>query len=372
MASSKKYQKVALIVGAGASKGAFLSGARTPPLDSEFLATAKELFDKGGRTSNNLLISEGKEVWREFKRNLKNIGLEQKSLVDWRLETLTTYLEARANVNFENKAGRPALYRNALDRLNRVICYVLSLSGGDKTCRVHKEMINFFSPKAVISFNYDLILDQTLLGLGKLNWAASTYSKGKTVEVWTGKKRSNRTWYKKRRRSTSGVTLYKLHGSIHWQRLQRGGPYIVSGVRTFPFKDGHPMEYAKPPKTPLIVPPVAAKMQIADLGSLWTAAHKELKASSTWVIWGYSFPQTDTITSVLLKTCVKDARGKKKRVIIINPDSTVSERVKALLGKVNVEHYGSATDFLLKVGRLHVTATQKPKKRAKTNTAKRG
>ena len=126
------------------------------------------------------------------------------------------------------------------------------------------------------------------------------------------------------------------------------------------------MEYAKPPKTPLIVPPVAAKMQIADLGPLWTAAHKELKASSTWVIWGYSFPQTDTITSVLLKTCVKDTRGKKKKVIIINPDSTVSERVKVLLGKVNVEHYGSATDFLLKVSRLQVTGDEKPKKRAKT------
>ncbi len=128
-----------------------------------------------------------------------------------------------------------------------------------------------------------------------------------------------------------------------------GGGYSISGVKSFPPK-GEQFEYIKPPINPFIIPPVAAKMEISDtyLKKVWLRAHKCLRSASVWVVWGYSFPQTDTITSVLLKTCVKESRGRQKKVIIVNPDYSVSERVKALLGKVRVEKHSTMSDFLVR------------------------
>ena len=122
-------------------------------------------------------------------------------------------------------------------------------------------------------------------------------------------------------------------------------------------------------KRPLIVAPVAAKTSISDLEKTWRAAGRKLQDASCWVVWGYSFPETDTITSVLLKTCVKDAKGKQKRVIIINPDYAVSKRVKNLLDKVRIEQYSTASDFLLRKKRLAYIEVKKKcgKKRKQTS-----
>ena len=348
------FNKACLIVGAGASKGAQVSGVRTPPLDAEFLRVAKNLF--GGKGNAKGLKKEGRAEWKGLLDSLKGIGIKADVLPSWRLETLATYLEARSQVKFENKSGRPEKYSNLLESLNRIVCYVLSLNGGLDTCPIHESMIANIKPNSIVSFNYDLILDQTLHKMGKLNWASHQYSPSPTASTREKQKFTTKRWLKNKRRPTqAGIPLYKLHGSMHWQKKAKDELHYIAGVKNFP--PDSKFEYVKPPERPFIIAPVAAKISIPELQNVWKEAHKSLRAASCWIIWGYSFPQTDTITSVLLKTCVKDAKGKQKRVIIINPDYTVSARVKALLDKVKVEQFSSASDFLLKYGCLKFVDT---------------
>lgn len=208
-------------MGAGASRGAILNGSYTPPLDTEFLSIAQKIFNKKGPASKSL--KEGRADWKKLQKSLKGIGLSPKTLGSWRLETLTTYLEARANVGFENTPGRPIRYRDILKTLNRVVCHVLNQTGGTEICPLHKVAVQYLNPDAILSFNYDLILDNTLLNLKKLNWASQEYTKAKTVELWINSAVQRRKWFKRRRPSVEGINLLKLHGSMHWQSLQRGG-----------------------------------------------------------------------------------------------------------------------------------------------------
>jgi hypothetical protein len=103
------------------------------------------------------------------------------------------------------------------------------------------------------------------------------------------------------------------------------------------------------------VPPVASKIQIAqpELGKQWKAAVKLLKDAPSWVIWGYSFPPTDTIAHVLFRTALARHR-KAKPVLVLNPDSGVAGRVKDVCRKVRVERYGSVERFLLDEQRLAI------------------
>src|SRR5437762_10868340 len=85
----------AIILGAGASKGAQVLGKRTPPLDAEFLRVTIEYFRrKRARGKGQSIV----KVWNDFCKNLRSAGLDPAIIGHWRLEQLSTFLEARANL----------------------------------------------------------------------------------------------------------------------------------------------------------------------------------------------------------------------------------------------------------------------------------
>jgi hypothetical protein len=134
-----------------------------------------------------------------------------------------------------------------------------------------------------------------------------------------------------------------LHGSINWEAHTTGGGFsLLCSAKP----DGS-LRYPGPPTNPLVVPPVAAKLDIraGALRTSWTRAAKLLRDAPGWIVWGYSFPQTDTVTQVLCRTAL--ARNKKpKRVVVINPDVGVGSRMNELLAKVRVESWLSIERFL--------------------------
>jgi hypothetical protein len=273
------------------------------------------------------------------------VKLDLDDVRDWRLEQLTTYLEARANVKFEAQPGRPHDYRETLNALNKLVCHVLWLTNGTKPCRLHTALFELVRPKAVLTFNYDLIADQTLLEMGKRPWTRTTYCTAKTVRLIRNGHTSSRALLRQRHKGS--IDFYKLHGSMHWNRLQKNGGYQLAGLEALPREQ---FQYAGVPDHVFIVPPIAAKMDIplTSLKHLWSDAASRLRKCDTWIVWGYSFPATDTITTVLLKTAVARNRKSKKRILVINPDPSVQERVsRSLHKKVLVRQWFSVERFLL-------------------------
>ncbi len=332
-----KLKNYSIILGAGASKGADV-GDRSPPLDSEFLSQAFSLFNKSGRGA------AGISDWRDLKKKLKSAGIKtDASLKRMKLEQLSTYLEARANMPaLQHSAGKPAKYSKAMTALAQVICRTLEATNGTRHCPIHESLFKLTNPTCIITFNYDLIADQTLVGMNKLAWHKKIYCGG-SLRIFRGSR--SYTQSRPNRRSRGCVPLLKLHGSMNWVAHQRGGNHSLY-TRGPSEKD---IRYPSPPPHPLIVAPVASKIEIRkdSLLDIWKEAGRLLRKSPGWIIWGYSFPDLDTVTRVLFRTAI--ARNRKpKPVIVINPDAGVVDRIKDTLGdKVRVRHFPSIERLLL-------------------------
>ncbi len=337
-----------IVLGAGASHGARVDGKKTPPLDADFLSEAQQLFANrhGGKDRQHIA------AWRVFENHLKDAKLKFKEVKNWRLEQLSTFLEARSNLRgLQLGTGRPREYTRALDSLKVVIGHVLLKCGGDKACQFHRMLFQAVQARSIVSFNYDLIADQTLLQMGKLNWRSANYRGAKVARIPSKKGKSySRPLETAKPRGT--VPLLKLHGSIHWEKLDRGDGYRLSGCR-LPESNGETFDVVSVPEHPYLIPPVASKIEIKDgvLRKHWYSAVHELHDAKSWIIWGYSFPQIDTIAQVLFRTAL-DRNKKPKPVFVVNPDASVVERVKDVCRKVKVKHYTSIESLLYELGIL--------------------
>jgi hypothetical protein len=334
-------------LGAGASKGALLRGGVTPPLDAEFLdVSARHFARMRARGENRTRVG----AWNSLKRHLKSAGLDFKAVRNWRLEQLSTFLEARANLRgMQLGRGRPRDYLQALEALKSVVCYTLQLAGGTQECELHKKLFGNIDPCAILTFNYDLIADQSLLSLHKLDWCRAEYRCATSAAVPTGGRNDAYIQLRSGQKGDS-IPLLKLHGSMHYQKLKRGSGFRLAGA-ALPNQTVSVFDYQKVPDQPYIIPPIAAKIDIKQkaLRERWHTALDHLHSAPAWIIWGYSFPNTDTISQVLFRTALTRNR-KSKPVIVINPDSSVVQRVNEICRKVKVEHYPSMERFLMDHG----------------------
>lgn len=334
--ASHYFDGYAVILGAGASFGASV-GRTAPPLDGPFLAVARQVLKKN---------SADKKAWRKLVGSLEKAGIRDQDISNYRLEQLSTYLEARANMpSLQAKVGKPADYTKALEQLSQVICRTIEQTNGTKSCPIHRAVFDRVNPGCVITFNYDLIADQTLLAMDKLSWSKKEYAGSSLIiQPSSGKPYNSK---KPKHRLPDAIRYLKLHGSINWQAHKKGDGFSLT-LGGLP-DTSKQFYYPGPPEDPMVVPPVAAKMQIrrGAIRELWSSASTALRTAPGWIIWGYSFPLTDTVTQVLCRTAL--AKHKKpKPIIVINPDMGVSERIRGVLQKVRVRnHWSSVERFLL-------------------------
>ena len=338
------YRNAVIVLGAGASRGARLSSDRTPPLDAELLKVASEMFTGLHASGPN---KRSVEAWRSFKDHLTRARLQFKDVRDWRLEQLSTFLEARAHLTgLQLGVGRPTDHAQALQALKKLVGHVLVKCGGDQSCSLHRQLFQAVRPRAVVTFNYDLIADQTLLEIGWLNWTRSDYRGVRLANVASGEDKSYPRQVPQQRLE-GATTLLKLHGSIHWERLKKKEAYRLSGIK-FPESKTKPFIFASVPETPFLIPPVASKVEIKEvaLRQHWYSALDHLHEASSWIIWGYSFPPADTVSQVLFKTALTN-NTRKKPVVVVNPDAAVVDRIYDVCRRISIQHYTSMESLLL-------------------------
>jgi hypothetical protein len=302
------------ILGAGFSKGA---GA---PLVNEFLDTSREFFDN----PDSALDDKEKELFRQvfefkkhvaqsrekFKIDLDNIeqlfGLiemshrleKQSGVRDAMVYVIAKTLQLAIARNPRRQAlrvgfapgfeGSPADWRASVPRENPNVSlpdiythFALLLSG--KYDPPHK-----FRSNVVITFNYDLVLDDALRRIGVeplYSLPDCDFDEVPHQEI--------------------GVSLLKLHGSTNWAICRRCRKVHVAGAKytgdPAAFRLRQCAKCGKAGLRLLLVPPSWDKSDYrTTMRPVWNRAVNALKTATRICVIGYSMPETDTFFKYLL------------------------------------------------------------------------
>lgn len=192
---------------------------------------------------------------------------------------------------------------------------------------------------SILTFNYDIALDVALRFSGaKLNYGLS------------GNK------------DTDGLPLLKLHGSLHWYRVDEhtiasidiSQKYAYSALEERDIIGDWDAAHARlrarqlnPPasravRRPVIVPPNWDKLgEQRELKSVWQAAARHLSESESILVAGYSLPQTDQFFRYLFALgTISEIRPKRFWVFDISESEQLDARFKGLIGQLTKDRYG--------------------------------
>lgn len=364
-----RFQKL-LIIGSGCSKN-FSQGTSSiagleSPLDTDFFKMAKKVI-LHQRLERSLAIQiEG------LIHNLHRLyGYPMFEIKDWinspeannflkildddrlSLEKVMTQLTLLNEViqttpqfdGYYQGENRPINLDNSAKALVELVALTISKALEGPICSEHIQLANSLSHgDVVISFNYDLLMDNALRDTNKLTDSGYLIPFQKVLA------------YNEQTRLIEGdspVTMIKLHGSLNWLNCTYCNVNILNRYEKFQF------EYETiPNKCPycgessaylqrVIVPPLLAKnYSIQPLRFLWSQAEKYIARAREIVIIGYSFPPTDFGTEALLRASFPWEYQKDIRFVIVNPDKEVFERFQKTFNSSTVEWRTSLKEYL--------------------------
>lgn len=324
--------KVVFVLGAGSSKAA---GA---PLMNEFFDVADRLYAKGNLGNS----TQDFQKVAKARSNLQQV--HSKCELDLaNLETVFTALDLAKTLGKLPGYSSDEEIDQVLESLKRVIGTTLEHSirfpnrvdSGLQATGEHLAFADLIKSLrdlrpavscAVITFNYDVLLDFAFLHAGL------------PFSYFLGAEQGN------------PVPLLKLHGSLNWVRDKSDlvTPISLSGIsqifirpipdkdRSLPVKAFVESEITRRKldcsADPIIVPPTWTKGDHQrNLGAVWKKAASELQDAEHIVVAGYSLPETDlffrhlyalgTVGETLLKG-----------FHVYDPSSSASKRFEAMLG----------------------------------------
>lgn len=195
--------------------------------------------------------------------------------------------------------------------------------------RVYKEKA------AIISFNWDLELDKLLFKEVRASNYGLNVQTGAHANPILLKPHGSLNWFEDNNiKSLKPEKLVKLHSS-----KDRNIVYVFARHRAPISEKGHTY-------TPLIVPPVYLKgFKEPIFTALWQRCTSVLSTARTIVFMGYSMPLADIHAQFIVRCGFHNQQegelttdGKRRpatgsaKVIIVNPDRTAAERIKAIAG----------------------------------------
>lgn len=351
-------------LGAGASAGSEVSGwPRKPPTINGFFRRGQEVG-----------LHNDDDFKRLFTFVQNRWGIGERVLVaeesQTTIETLLSFFDMESEIHPVDEARlQNAAYRDACwefqgchERLRNYMRKVLFHSGAVPDhphggCPLHAAIASGLDPSdAVISFNYDLIMDKALADTDRWNewagYAPMTFDKIHDVGV-------PHTNLPSRLPCRSNLTYLKLHGSINW--------FQSTGLRCTLESEGR-SRIEQDPNHPqrrvislfssqaanrdrelsaeglfegqwcgqLLVPPTMHKDYQA-FRHLWGKAEEALAGAKELVIIGFSFAATDVQAEWLLRRGLTE-NPNGVAVTLVDQDSCIRQRIARLVTSVNPRH----------------------------------
>ncbi len=299
-----KRREVAIIVGAGASRGAhFVTPATVcrPPLDTDFFSLLRTSGLGNDPDARRLL----EFVEREF--GSLQVGMEtfysQAALYDRFIRDIPT-----------GGRGRRRQYQWNLTYFRRLIPKLFATSLEGFECRFHEQIAQAAQPgDTFISFNYDCLLDRAVMKQGGRRWDAST---GYGFDAATGADE----WHDHTgtgRYPVNPIRILKPHGSLNWTLGASGDVGLLRH------------EYEPRGEDELVIVPPLWQKSFDDepYQTVWREMRKTLSSVKALFLIGYSLTETDVYTQATLRMDV----GPLDFLCVANPDPVARTRIARTL-----------------------------------------
>lgn len=219
-------------------------------------------------------------------------------------------------------------------------------------CPHHQKIVNSLAPgDVVISFNYELLMDNALL-------ASKRWFPQDGYGVPCSLLSSRRHFLPDR--PPSEIYLLKLHGSFNWlycpnckqlfTELENMDNRLIFKY-SYANKINCPHRSCRQLLQPIIIPPTMMKnyRTMPFTHQLWRRARQALGNADHIVIIGYSFPAADFRTKWLFRKAMEQSK-KSKKVTVVN--HAQGDKLQAILREYgdlmrtdNVAHFSTIADY---------------------------
>jgi SIR2-like domain len=183
---------------------------------------------------------------------------------------------------------------------------------------------------ALITFNYDLVLERTLWDYFhcyghaqnkphvascavKYHFGACDFALKGGLPHTYGTTRGQRAEFCWENKAEIEIPYLKLHGSLNWEKKGPTRSRTESGEMIRPLS--FPTMVVE---QPLILPPVFNKMNSSAVNGVWKTALEVLRHAKNIIIVGYSLPKTDIYMQYFLKSAV-GPNSSLQRIIVFDP-----------------------------------------------------
>jgi hypothetical protein len=336
------------ILGAGSSRNYsestnHINGLKSP-LNSDFFKMARRVIENTGMHSDPVFMEQVEALIRSVAPRFgghSSLSLFDNPNLD--LEGVMTLLDTEFRL-FSPLAARlgqnesPQL-RTLKDLLARTLDYALM----GPPCKKHRSLAKSMKPgDIVLSLNYDLLLDNSLMHLKKMGDSgyAMNFFKVNSDGVWVSPSLE-----------PSQVTLLKLHGSLNWIRCDLCGSLLLYRRRKQTLISGERFQcprclsgdtYAER----VMIPPVQAKdYRDRDLAFLWVQADRAMKEFSKVICIGYSFSPLDFDMNTLMRR-LRAKQNRTPEICFVSPDKTAQNRLRHLFGAKVMRRFHDLSSYL--------------------------
>lgn len=331
---------VALLLGAGATRGGLAKRTFPPPVDADFFEIAGQLKGHGTPSLAGPVLTD---VWALYHK-VTGIGLE-----DYYRD-----IETRERISsFAKTANKPKDWRRRRKNLEELIRRVIIHTTCRKDDYTHLQPIKskphtailqtLRKGDAILTFNYDTLIEASF-GTESL-WTPRNGYGGETHGItseWCNR------WFADRaisRRQKSMIQLLKLHGSINWTTYKTGQLKLKD--RPFVIRAG------RFEKVSILPPGWNKRIDKHPYKLLWREARLKLERCKTLIIIGYSLPDTDLLAKALFSEVVRSRLARRnylKQLHLADPIDSVKQKfvdvfVPALNAKSKIFRYRDIGEF---------------------------
>jgi len=278
------------------------------------------------------------------------------------LTIIDEFNEKSGTEHFQTSLKYMNFFRGIEKELIELIYKAFQSIKPDWNCSLHNKFIDKIlsgeAETSIISFNYDLLLDQTLMGRGlTANIDFSYYIwLHQYSQIGGNDNKDIFAIFRKAYIPNDKIELLKLHGSLNWfvllnhANLQpEADMYAIAGKENIQVNSyynlhlsgGEAYNKSNVLLQRAIIAPVLEKLKkfksTFSFESLWTRSLERLKEAEKIVFIGYSMPQADYLARWLFRMGYTLNPKKDLTVQVVNPCLEVEDEFKKIYSKAKFE-----------------------------------